>query len=98
MKLKNPRGGGLGNWKTNQVLVGIIDGLNRFFTTPDKFVYDPSGGVTPVLKRNGQTVYLDIQVNKVSESGGVGSGYDTVEFQRAPKTKDMLTADYFAVS
>jgi len=96
MKLKNPRGG-FSNWKTNQTLVGNVNGFNRFFKTPHKFVYKPACGVTPIVKRNGQTIYLDIQIKRFIESGGFETGYDTIEFQRAPKRKDVLTADYFAV-
>ena len=97
MRLKNPQSDSLSNWKTNQKLIGVINGLNRFFTTPHKFVYDVSLGLGPIIKRNGQTVYLDVELKSFNESGGAGTGYDIIEFRKPPKQKDTLIADYIAV-
>ena len=97
MRLKNPSSANiLTRIKFNQGLIGPINGLNRFFTTPHKFLYKPAEGVEPVFKRNGQTVYVGVEIEDVSESGGPGTGYDTIEYRKAPRGKDKLTADYIA--
>ena len=102
MKLKNPQGGGGGGLaltriKSNQVLVGALDGINKDFTTPHKFVLDIAAGVEPIFKRNGQTIYLGKEIERLYESGGVGTGYDAAEFKKAPKIEDVLTADYISL-
>lgn len=96
MRLKNPKGGLdlLSRLKYNQVLVGNQNGLNRFFTSPHKFFYDPTAGFEPVFKRNGNTIYLGNEIKNISESGGAGTGYDIIEFKKPPKKTDVLTADY----
>jgi len=94
MRLKNPGFGGIRGLRFNQPLTGVQNGLNRFFTTAEKFRYDLVEKVEPVFKRNGQTVYLGIEIKEINESSGVGTGYDTVEYLKAPKKSDKLTIDY----
>ena len=98
MRLKNPPSGLqlLKRMKFNQALQGTQNGFNRFFTTPEKFIYDPLKGIEPVFKRNGQIIYIGLEIVEITESDGIGTGYDTIEFKRPPKTKDTLTADYIA--
>ena len=101
MKLKNPQGGGGGaslleRLKYNQDLIGLRDSVNKIFATPHKFLYETTG-LEPVFKRNGQTIYLGKEIDEISESGGVGTGYNQVLFKKAPKTGDVLTADYISL-
>lgn len=66
-------------------LVGAIDGSNRVFTvpTPDKFVHSV-GGQTIAVYHNGRRLLLSPTGSPangefaVSESGGLGTGFDTV--------------------
>jgi hypothetical protein len=85
------------------VLVGPKDGSNRIFrTTPDHFAHDLSGsGKTIEVWHNGrrlaQTTAHDPGLGDywVEESGGVGTGYDTVNLLTfAPVGRSSLVADY----
>ena len=74
---------------------GLIDGSNPTFTTPEIFVQ-----VSPLVirvYRNGQRQTLAGDYG-VSESGGVGTGYDTVTFigKATPKTGSVVRVDYIA--
>lgn len=72
------------------VLVGTINGSNLVFTTPDEFVH-----ATLRVFYNGVRVH-EPEDYAASESGGPGTGFDTVTFVAgfAPKTGDRLLADY----
>jgi len=77
------------------VPIGTIDGINAVFTTPENFVQ-----VDPLIirvYRNGQRQTLGGDYD-VSESGGPGTGYDTITFlgKAVPKKEDILRLDYFA--
>ncbi len=81
--------------RTGVVLIGTIDGVNMVFTTPDFFLND---GTTSILVYyNG--VRLELGAGNdytLSESGGPGTGFDTVTLPFAPvPPKDKITADYF---
>jgi hypothetical protein len=104
MAITNTRGrrpvtipGGNTQYKTDQQLVGTIDGSNRIFTTPDIFLHDPPDTSVQVYI-NGQRIYQDRDYT-ISESGGVGTGYDTITFVAppipGPPDPDYLSADYF---
>jgi hypothetical protein len=73
---------------------GAIDGANVVFTTPDLFVQDPPDFQITVF-RNGQQQTLNGDYT-VSESGGVGTGFDTVTFAVActPKVGGIVLVDY----
>lgn len=76
--------------QTGVELLGAIDGLNTSFTTPDDF--EPS---TLAVFYNGQRLKegaLDDYI--VSESGGAGTGFDTIITTIAPKIGDRLLSDY----
>lgn len=81
--------------KTNVSLVGPVDGTNTVFTTPDKFIHDGM---------NNEMVYLrGLRLLEgagndyvASESGGAGTGYDTLTFSRAPRVDDNVFVDYFS--
>lgn len=80
--------------RTGRELSGPIDGLNVSFRVPsaDKFVHD-----LPLLSidvyYNGVRLALSDDYT-VSESGGVGTGYDTVVLGIPPLPGDHLLADY----
>jgi hypothetical protein len=76
------------------VPAGAIDGANAVFTTPDFFDQDPPNFQIAVF-RNGQQQTLGGDYT-VSESGGVGTGYDTVTFAVicTPKSGEIVTVDY----
>jgi hypothetical protein len=84
-------------------LVGPKDGANRIFrTTPDHFVHDLSGnGKTIEIWHNGRRLAQASAPNPefgdftVEESGGVGTGYDTINLLTfAPVGRSSLLANY----
>lgn len=82
--------------KIDQPLTGAINGVNAVFTTPDKFVHD--GSLAERFYYNGVRLKEGVgQDYEVSESGGAGTGYDTITMALAPKIGDVLTIDYFVV-
>jgi hypothetical protein len=89
--------------RTGIALVGPKDGQNRVFrTTPDHFVHDPSvTGRDIEIWHNGRRLILTEVSNPStgdfvpSESGGVGTGFDTITLLTfAPVGKSTLVADY----
>jgi hypothetical protein len=78
--------------KWNVVPAGDKDGLNTSYTTPDFFVDG-----TLRLYINGQRLLQGGSDDfTTSESGGVGTGFDTVTIAYPPRLKDNLLADYVA--
>jgi hypothetical protein len=90
-------GGGGGSGEKVQIdLIGTKDGSNLVFTTPDNFVQQASGTKIKVYM-NGQRLYEGATCDyTVSESGGAGTGYDTITLSAdlAPLSFDNLFADY----
>jgi len=82
--------------RTGIALLGDIDAVNQVFTTPTYFVHEVSGRSIRVYY-NGQRLY-DPDDYVCSESGGAGTGYDTVTLQGTmpPKLGDRLWADYWS--
>lgn len=89
--------------RTGADLVGPKDGMNRIFrTTPDHFVHDPTGSGRDIeVWHNGRRLIWTSVANPalgdftVSESGGVGTGFDTVTLLTfAPVGRSTLVADY----
>lgn len=74
-------------------LVGAKNGVNVSFTTPENF--QQAGTLHIRVYLNGQRL-LEGGSNDytVAESGGAGTGFDTVNLAVAPKSNDNLTADY----
>jgi hypothetical protein len=64
------------------------------FTTPDDFVHAPPSSSLK-LYYNGQRLLLADDFT-LSESGGPGTGFDTVTTLFPPKLGDKLWADYVA--
>ena len=83
--------------RTGVVLAGSIDNINQVFVAPDKFIHE-SGIRSVEVYYNGQRL-LETDDYTVSESGGVGTGYDTVTMQIAPRSHgtniDKVWADYW---
>ena len=77
--------------KDEQPLIGIQDGVNKVFTTGVKFVHTASG-IRAHVFWNGQRL-VEPENFAASESGGVGTGYDTLTLETAPVVDDMLRVD-----
>lgn len=89
-------GGGSGTRVYNEVLTGVIDDVNTTFTTS---VFFTPG--TEAVYFNGVRQWPGVGNDySISESGGIGTGYDTVTFAVAPRTRpgpksdDRVTVDY----
>lgn len=76
-------------------LIGTKNSINRIFTTVDKFINGLYGNnVFKIsIKHNGRDLVEGIDY-MVAESGGVGTGYDTVILNFVPKARSVLVADY----
>jgi hypothetical protein len=83
-------------YRTGQELQGVVNGSNTTFRVPggDKFTHNLPF-MTIQVYLNGQRLRL-LEDYGVSESGGYGSGYDTVQLAIAPRSQDALLADYIA--
>jgi hypothetical protein len=80
--------------RVRQPLVGAIDGVNTVFVSPTKFLHD--GLHDEVLSYNG--VEQDEGAGDdyvVSESGGIGTGFDTITTSFVPKPGDKLWLTYY---
>lgn len=81
-------------FRTGQTLVGPKNGLNLTFQLAgtDKFVHN-----LPFLSvhvyYNGVRLAL-LYDYTISESGGSGTGYDTIVLEVAPRVRDTILADY----
>jgi len=80
--------------RTNIVPIGVINGVNTVFTTPEDYIHNGTNNEMVYLRglRRAEGAGCDYIA---SESGGSGSGYDTITFSSAPKTDDVLLMDYF---
>ena len=76
------------DWVMAEILIGDCDGANTVFGT--EFKFDPK---VIWVYLDGQRMIPTIDY-VVSESGGVGTGYDTVTFTFAPLEHDNIIADY----
>ena len=77
------------------LLLGVKNGINTVFTTPESYLNTPSIVIrvyfNGVRQRSGAgNDFL------VSESGGPGMGFNTITMSTAPRSVDQLTADYYA--
>lgn len=84
-------------WVEEVNVIGTKNGSNRVFTTTHKFLNGlfTDGSFFHIhLKHNGKDLYENIDYT-ISESGGAGTGYDTIYITAfAPKKKDQLKATY----
>jgi hypothetical protein len=76
-------------------LIGVKNSSNRTFTTPDKFINGTFGNndFRILIRHNGRDLVEGIDYS-VSESGGPGTGYDTITLTFSPKKRSVLVADY----
>lgn len=84
-------------FRQGQELIGTKNGINRVFTTPDKFLHGDSigDGLLVQVYRNGKRELIgDYNDFVVDESGGVGTGYDMVIFRKPPRKNETLLVDY----
>ena len=81
-------------FRTGRNLNGPFDGLNVSFTVPpgDKFTHNLPFLTIEVYYNGVRLALLDDYT--VIESGGFGTGYDTVVLEIAPLPGDHLLADY----
>jgi len=84
-------------FKQDIMLIGTQDGSNRIFTTPEYFIQGTFGNNKFAIQvnLNGRILIDDIHYI-ATESGGVGTGFDTITFisNIKPKDKDELLVNY----
>jgi len=82
-----------GKFRWNKLLIGPKNGINKTFTTPEDFVQ--SGEKVIRIYLNGQRLFEGVLNDyTVSESGGPGTGFDTITLAVAPLGYEIITADY----
>ena len=80
----------------NEALTGLVNSTNTVFTTVADFI---AGSEAVYFNGVRQTEGVGCDYVR-SESGGVGTGYDTITFAEAPRsrlgprTDDAITIDY----
>lgn len=102
MILSSQSGSGKAAWllinrfRWDKDLVGTKDGANQIFIVPDGEKFLQSGNNVIRVYRNGLRLKFGVGNDyTVSESGGAGTGYDTITFAGpAPLAYEELTADY----
>lgn len=85
-----------GRFRTGLSLSGARNGSNLVFMVPggDKFTHNlPFMSIQVYF--NGQRLKI-IDDYVILESGGSGTGYDTVVLEIAPRSVDKLVVDYLA--
>jgi hypothetical protein len=83
-------------FKQGQPLIGDKNGVNPIFTTPDKFIQGTFGNndFRILIMHNGR-VLQETTDYILSESGGAGTGFDTVIFKCTfPDENSELVTDY----
>ena len=92
MQQINP--GRIGRLLTGQVLLGSKDGVNTVFSTTRLFLH--SGDFDELVYLRGVRRFEGVGCDYVAaESGGIGTGFDTITFQKAPEANDNLLIDYY---
>lgn len=88
----------VGRYRTGVGLVGPKDGVNATFTTPglEKYTHNLPYLSIAVFYNGQRLLLLDDYI--VVESGGSGTGYDTIIMGVAPRVGDKVSADYVAVT
>lgn len=84
-------------WREEIQLIGLKNASNRTFYTPDKFlngVFITGDQFHIHIKHNGKDLYESIDYS-IAESGGPGTGYDTIILKSfAPNSHSLLFATY----
>jgi len=93
-------GGGIAEipfvFKQSVELIGVKDNINRTFVTPDKFINGSFGNneFRILIRHNGRVLVPGCDFTLI-ESGGAGTGYDTINFiSFTPKPTSEIYADY----
>lgn len=74
---------------------GVVNGVNKVFVTPNKFVHEVGTRSVRVFV-GGSRKHLTVDYT-VSESGGGGTGYDTITFSSAPTPPNVVRCDYYVL-
>lgn len=84
-------------WREEIQLIGMKNASNRTFYTPDKFlngVFTTGDNFHIHVKHNGKDLYEGIDYS-IAESGGPGTGYDTIYIKSiVPNAHSLLFATY----
>lgn len=84
-------------WREEITLIGLRNGTNRTFFTPDKFLNGNfvTGDQFHIhIKHNGKDLYENIDYT-IGESSGPGTGYDTINLiSLTPTSHSLLFATY----
>jgi len=88
----------VGRYRTGQGLIGLKDRVNATFKVPgtEKYVHNLPFLSIQVYFNGVRLVLLDDYM--VIESGGAGTGYDTIVLGVPPRPNDHLTADYIVTA
>lgn len=81
-------------------LIGLRDGINRTFFTPEKFINGSyhSNVFHIEVHHNGRELYENIDYT-IGESGGPATGYDTINFvSLTPSPQSLLFANYYVIN
>lgn len=83
-------------FKQGLSLIGTQDGVNRIFTTPNKFINGSiSNNIFRISIRHNGRELVEGNDFITSESGGAGTGYDTVIFTNTlPDAESVVVVDY----
>lgn len=83
-------------FRQSQELIGLKNGTNPIFTTPDKFIEGTYGNneFHILIRHNGRTLQEGTDYI-VAEGGGPGTGFDTIIFKcTLPDEDSELVVDY----
>lgn len=84
-------------WREEKDLIGTRDGVNRTFYTAEKFLngtFTTGDQFHIHIKHNGKDLYESIDYS-IGESGGPGTGYDTINLiSFTPNTHSLLKCTY----
>lgn len=89
------RGVALGDRRDYIALVGDVDGVNSTFSIPGGEKARFEGSIQPYVWNNGQRQEIGEDV-VLSESGGAGTGFDTITFaaECIPRPGDKPRIDF----
>lgn len=83
----------LRRFRWNIDLLGIKDGINTRFSTPETFIQEQNVVIRVYL--NGQRLREGIGNDyRIEENGSPGPGFNTILLDVAPLPDETLTADY----